>query len=198
MVDMMKFLGTGIKFNKRQLKFLLFILFLGVLMGFLFYLKVDSSVFMEQIQDINVSLQNNHINFIMIHIFVLLFLISTSFSMIGIVLFLLYFIFEIACISYSSFVFMNAFGVSGFIFGILYNIVIKFFFLVCLFIIFKKVYFIVKNKFFNKEDHGQQVMQISFKKKYLEIAICCICIILYDIFLYFVGSGILLRLTNIL
>lgn len=194
----MKLLGTGFKLNKKQLKFLLFILFLGVLMGYLFYLKVDSSVFMGQIEQIKVSLQDSHINFIMVHIFVLLFLISTSFSIVGIVLFLLYFIFEVACISYSSFIFMKAFGLSGFIYGIFYNFVIKFFFLVCLLVIFKKVYFIVKNKFFNKEDHGQQVWQFSFKKKYLQIIVCCICIVLYDVFLYFFGSQILMKLTNIL
>ena len=198
MVNKMKFLRTSIKFNKRKLKFLLFILFLGILMGFFLNLKVDSSEFIKQIQDINVSLQNNHVNFIMIHILVLLFLVSTSFSMVGIVLFFFYFIFEVACISYSSFIFMHVFGFTGLIFGILYNVVTKLFFLICLFAIFNKVYFLVKNKFFNKEDSHEQVMQISFKKKYLEIAICCIGIILYDIFLYFGGSGILLKLTNIL
>ena len=52
MVNKMKFLRTSIKFNKRKLKFLLFILFLGILMGFFLYLKVDSSEFIKQIQDI--------------------------------------------------------------------------------------------------------------------------------------------------
>lgn len=194
----MKLLGTGIKLNKRQLKFLLFILFLGVLCGFLFYIKVDSSVFIKQIQEIDINLQSSHVNFIINHILVLFFLLSTSFSIIGIILFLLYVVWEVTCISYSSFVFMNAFGFSGLIYGIIYNLVIKFFFLFSLFVIFKKVYFIFKNKFFNKDDQEQQMMHFSFKKKNMEIIICCICIILYDIFLYFLGSQILLKLTFLL
>lgn len=189
----MKLFGTSLKINQKQLRILLFLLFLGVLLGFLFYLKIDSTNLISSIETLDTHLQENHVNFIFSHIFTLIFLIGSSFAVIGIVFFFLYIIWEFTCISYSIFLFFRVFQVSGFVYGIIYNIVIKLFFLCCLFIILKNVYFIIKHKFFYKEEETS--LSISYKKEYMKILASILAIFLYDLFLYFFGSSILLKLT---
>ena len=172
--------------DKKQLRVAFILLFLGITLGFLFYIKIDSTSIIEQIKNIDSYLKETPINFILVHILTLFFLMSVSFSFVGIFLFALYFIWEFACITYACFIFANVFGLMGFLYGIIYNIVIKLLFLILLVIIFKKIYFFLKNK--NNKD-----LSLILKKKKLEIIFCLITIFVYDIILYFIGNEILLK-----
>ena len=185
----MKFLGTNFHLSKKYVKFLLFFLFIGIILGFLFYKKIDSSLFIQDIENIREGLVSAHINFIVQHFIVLAVLLFGSFMIFGVILFPLYFIWEIACITYSIFIFQSIFGVSGILFGIFYHIVIKAFFLFCLFILFKNVFEIIKVKLFHKEEHSK-----TFANQYKMILLSIFMIFIYDILLYFFGNDILLKL----
>lgn len=184
----MKLWKKGFMIDKKQLRVGFIILLLGVFLGFLFYIKLDSTTILEQIKNIDTYLQGTHINFIWLHILVLFFLFSVSFSFVFLFFFAIYFIWEIACASYACSIFIDVFGFMGLFFGIFYNIVIKFVFLILLLVIFKKLYFLLKNR--NHSELGQII-----RKTKLEIAFFFILILVYDVFLYFMGSEILLKLT---
>ena len=191
----MKQIRTSLNLSKKQKQFLLIILFLGILIGFLLYKKIDQSLVIDNITNIESTLENNRINFLFMHLIVLSLLIASSTLMIGIVLFPIYFIMEIATITYSILCFSNAFQISGVLYGIIYNIITKGFYIILLIILTKNNYKIAKmniTTWKNKENH-----QID-SKEYKKIAILSLSILVYDLFLYLLGSKILLKLSFII
>lgn len=191
----MKQIRTSLNLSKKQKQFLLIILFLGILIGFLLYKKIDQSLVIDNITNIESTLENNRINFLFMHLIVLSLLIASSTLMIGIVLFPIYFIMEIATITYSILCFSNAFQISGVLYGIIYNIITKGFYIILLIILTKNIYKIAKmniTTWKNKENH-----QID-SKEYKKIAILSLSILVYDLFLYLLGSEILLKLSFII
>lgn len=107
----MNFFRSKLKIKKKYLKILLAFVCLGAFVGFVFYKKIDSTFFIDDIQNISEYLKNGHINFLILHLIILSILISSSFVLLGILLFPLYFLWEIICISYSIFVFGGVFGI---------------------------------------------------------------------------------------
>ena len=191
----MKQIRTSLNLSKKQKQFLLIILFLGILIGFLLYKKIDQSLVIDNITNIESTLENNRINFLFMHLIVLSLLIASSTLMIGIILFPIYFIMEIATITYSILCFSNAFQISGVLYGIIYNIITKGFYIILLIILTKNIYKIAKmniTTWKNKENH-----QID-SKEYKKIAILSLSILVYDLFLYLLGSEILLKLSFII
>ena len=189
----MKYLGTSLKLNRKQIKILGVILFLGVFIGYLLYKKIDASLITEDITNICDHLQNTHLNFIFIHVVVLCVLIATSLVGVGIFLLPLYFVWELACVSYSVFIFQNVFGVSGLIYGLLYNIIIKMVYFLCLFLIFKNVLMLFKRRICGLY-HGEDKQVFLASKQYRVILINVGIILIYDILLHFLGNQILAKL----
>ncbi len=183
----MNFFRSKLKIKKKYLKILLAFVCLGAFVGFVFYKKIDSTFFIDDIQNISEYLKNGHINFLILHLIILSILISSSFVLLGILLFPLYFLWEIICISYSIFVFGGVFGISGVIFGVLYNLLLKWCWVMGLCFIFKNIFSIVKNIFIQKK------VEISFKSQYQIILVAILGIFIYDILIYFGGSSILLK-----
>ena len=173
----MNFIRTSLKLDKKYLKILLAFLCLGIFVGFIFYKKIDSTFFIDDIQNIVTNLESVHINFFFLHFIIISILIASSFMIFGVLLFPVYFLWEIICISYSIFIFGEVFGLSGVFFGVFYNLFLKGLWLVVLYLVFKDVY---------------------FKKQYQIVFISILIILIYDIFIYFFGNSILLKLTFIL
>ncbi len=190
MGDTMNFFKTNFKLSRPQLRFLLILLLLGIILSFIIYKKIDQSLYIDDIKNISSSLTTNHINFIFTHFIVTSVLLVSSFMYIGLILFLFYFLFEITCISYSLIAFTSVFSLPGFFYGILYNLIIKLFFLICLVIIFKNIITIIKRVRKNKEE-------INIKKELKIIFTCFLSITIYDLFLYFFASFLLNKLTFI-
>lgn len=188
----MNFIRTSLKLDKKYLKILLAFLCLGIFVGFIFYKKIDSTFFIDDIQNIVTNLESVHINFFFLHFIVISILIASSFMIFGVLLFPVYFLWEIICISYSIFIFGEVFGLSGVFFGVFYNLFLKGLWLIVLYLVFKNVYFIIKNNIIHKKD------DFSFKKQYQIVFISILIILIYDIFIYFFGNSILLKLTFIL
>ena len=183
----MKLFGTSLNLSKKHKQILAFLILFSFLMSFLLYQKLDSSLFLDNIINIEENLENHSVNLLFIHFLVLSVLITSSIMVIGLVLFPLYFLWELICICFSFFCFFQAFGVLGIVFGIFYNLIIKGIFLVSLFLIFKNIYFIIKHTLFNKSSENT----FTFSKQYRVIFISVTVILLYDVFLYFLGNHIL-------
>lgn len=188
MVDHMKLMKKTLKLNKKQKKIVIFILVMGLITGYILYKKMSPTM-LDNITNIKSNLENNSLNFIGLHIITLALILASSIFFIGPILFVLYFLWEVSCISFSLISFSSAFQFSGFLYGLLYNILTKLNFIICLIIILKKVTRIIKS-IIHKEPFDINIL----KKEYRDILIALIAIILYDIFLYFLGSTILLKL----
>lgn len=188
MVDHMKLMKKTLKLNKKQKKIVIFILVMGLITGYTLYKKMSPTM-LDNITNIKSNLENNSLNFIGLHIITLALILASSIFFIGPILFVLYFLWEVSCISFSLISFSSAFQFSGFLYGLLYNILTKLNFIICLIIILKKVTRIIKS-IIHKEPFDINIL----KKEYRDILIALIAIILYDIFLYFFGGTILLKL----
>lgn len=188
MVDHMKLMKKTLKLNKKQKKIVIFILVMGLITGYILYKKMSPTM-LDNITNIKSNLENNSLNFIGLHIITLALILASSIFFIGPILFVLYFLWEVSCISFSLISFSSAFQFSGFLYGLLYNILTKLNFIICLIIILKKVTRIIKS-IIHKEPFDINIL----KKEYRDILIALIAIILYDIFLYFFGGTILLKL----
>ena len=191
----MKQIRTSLNLSKRQKQFLLIIFFLGILIGFLLYKKIDQSLVIDNIINIEDTLENNRINFIFIHLIVLSILIASSTLMIGIVLFPFYFIMEIASVTYSILCFSNAFQLSGIIYGLIYNLITKGVYLLLFVILAKKLTKLIKNNITSWKKRENQ--QLDWKE-YKMIALFSLSILVDDLFLYLLGSEILLKLSFII
>lgn len=184
----MKLMKKTLKLNKKQKKIVIFILVMGLITGYILYKKMSPTM-LDNITNIKSNLENNSLNFIGLHIITLALILASSIFFIGPILFVLYFLWEVSCISFSLINFSSAFQFPGFLYGLLYNILTKLNFIICLIIILKKVTRIIKS-IIHKEPFDINIL----KKEYRDILIALIAIILYDVFLYFFGGTILLKL----
>lgn len=184
----MKLMKKTLKLNKKQKKIVIFILVMGLITGYILYKKMSPTM-LDNITNIKSNLENNSLNFIGLHIITLALILASSIFFIGPILFVLYFLWEVSCISFSLISFSSAFRFPGFLYGLLYNILTKLNFIICLIIILKKVTRIIKS-IIHKEPFDINIL----KKEYRDILIALIAIILYDVFLYFFGGTILLKL----
>ncbi len=189
----MNLIRTSFKFSKKEGKILLFLAIIGIIMGYLFYKNIDSSLLKQDLINIKEILSNSPINFLPQHFMTLSILIFSSFLIFGIILFPIYFIWEFACISYAVFIFQSLFGLPGILFGFIYQIMIKLFYLIFLYFIFKNVFMLIVNKLFSKNtNHAQS------KKQYQTILFSILAVFVYDILLYFLGNHLLLKFCFIL
>lgn len=192
----MKNIRTSIKNNQKLLKWLLFFILFGILIGFILYEKTGDTATRE-LSNITAYLKDNHINYIVLHLFILSLIIMGSLTIIGIVIIPIYLVFEISCITYSILAFVSIYNFSGFIYGFLYNIITKLVFIILLLCLFKKLITIIKiliNLYLNKEITEEYNIKNYLKK----ISIFILTIFLNDIFIYLWASKILLKLAFIL
>lgn len=189
----MKLLRTSLKNNKKYLEFLLFFFLFGFLLGFLIYMKIDHANVLEEIKSISQYLSANHINYIGFHFILISVFITCSLTILGIFIFPIYFIFEGACIFYHIITFTSVYHLSGFIYSILSNFLMKGLFLIFLVLLFKTVLNIVKIIVVSMQNDKNN-MKVVLIKNIKRAILAIFAIFLNDIFLYFFGSKILYSL----
>jgi len=195
MVIIMNRLGTSFKLDKNLLKGLLLFIFISFLISFLLFNKIDNSSIISQVSNITEYLNNQNINYILIHFIIISVLLTCSFTIVGIIIFPIYLLYEILTINYSIFIFVKVFHFSGFIYGLIYNILTKSVFIILLFMLFKKIINIYK-KFILKED--DKSLSYSINKNLKAILTIIIGILLNDLLIYLISSKILLKLAFII
>lgn len=189
---------TSLKKNQKQIKWILFFLFLSFLISYIFFKKVDQSLLIEEIKNIPNYLQNNHINYLFLHFIILAILIASSITIIGFLLFPIYFLFEFSCVFYNILIFTNIYHLSGLLYGILYAILTKLVYLVLLLIIFKKGYDLIKvgiRYLTNKNDTELKSYIIKSGKR---IIVYILAIFMNDILIYLFANRLLLKLLFII
>lgn len=191
----MNMLRTNLKKHQNLLKAIIIILVIGFIISFLLYNKMDNSKVINEIKNIEEYLNSNNINFIILHLLSVSILITCSITVIGLVIFLIYLLFEIVSIFYNLLIFCAAFKLKGFIFSIFYLILTKLIYLILLFIIFQKLYTIIKyliTSYTNKNSSEAKFIIIKNLKK---IIICLLGLFINDLLIYFFANDILLKLT---
>lgn len=198
MGDIMNKIKTSFKKYQNLLKYLGLLSLLGFLIGFLIYKKIDNHLLIAEIKNIANYLSTNHLNYILTHFITISILLTCSLTVIGLILFPLYFLIECISLSYNIFIFTEIYHFKGLIFSILYIIITKTIFIILLLCIFQKLIKTIKNIikiYTNKEDINHKY---SLLKNIKAIIIYLLFIFLNDILIYIIGSKILLKLTFII
>jgi len=184
----MNYIKNSFKNNKKYLKQILFLLVIGFIIGFILTKKLELNEVLEQIKNIAEYLNNNKINLIGSHITIISTIFLASLTIIGLILFPLNIIYEGICISFNIFTFTKVFKFNGFIYSLIYNILIKGVYIILLMIIFKKLLAVLKIIFSKNEKIEKKTTII---KKLKQIIIYFGLILLNDIIIYLFGSKIL-------
>lgn len=187
----MKILWTSLRNNKKYLEFCFFFLILGFLIGFLIYLKFDHSTIEQELSLFSQSLSEHHIQYLGFHFLLLSIFIACSFTLIGVFLFPIYILFEGVCIMYHICTFTSAYHLSGFIYSLISNMILKAIFLMFLILFFKSVLNIVKKVITNLKEAQKEDLSIVYTRNIKRILFSIIGIFLNDLFLYFFGNKIL-------
>lgn len=187
----MNLLRTSLKNNKKFLEILLFLFLFGFLIGFFLYMKFDNSKVLEEVQSISLYLDSTRIQYFSIHFLLLSVFITCSFTLIGIILFPLYFIFEGICIIYHILTFTSIFHLSGLFYSILFHIFIKGFYLFLMIFLFKTILNIVKIVILRLKNVEEEQSTIFLAKYIRRIVFLILCVLLNDLFIYFLGNKIL-------
>lgn len=189
--------GTSLKFGKKYRTILELLLFLGFICGYIIYRKSNNAIIINDLQNINEFFSLNKINFVLDHFMTVSTLLVLSMSIVGIVGFYFYFVYETSCIFYSIFVLIKVFKFRGLILGIIYNIFLKLIFLGLLFIILKKTWKILKMVIILIKKKEVTNFQYSFFKNIKGILICLGLMVLNDILIYLFLNKIMNCLTFI-
>lgn len=172
--------------NKKELKYLGILLFLGFLFGFLILKKLNINPILEEIKNINIYINENHINFLNPHFLIISLLTILSLFIVGIILFPIYLIYESICIFINIYTLTMVYKLNGFVYSILYNIITKLIFMIMLLKIFKVLIKIGKT-IIKKEQNKKEIITKYLKKVFIYFSI----IIVNDFILYLLGSKIL-------
>lgn len=184
----MNLIKRSLKNNKRYFKFTIILLCFGFLIGFVLTKKAEISPILDNISSIESYLNSNNINYLSTHIITLLVLITASLTVLGLVLFPINIIYEGICIAFNIITFSSVFKLSGFIYGLIYNIITKGIYVLVLIFIFKKLTIILKKLMIKSDKENKKALII---KNIKHIGFYIITITTYDIFLYLFGSKLL-------
>lgn len=184
----MNLIKISLKNNKKYIKLLLALLCLGFFIGFILIKKVNLESLLENITSLDNYINTNRINFLTDHILTILILCFSSLTVLGLILFPLNFIYEGICIFFNIYTLSRVFKLSGFVYGLIYNIIIKGIYLIMLVLIFKKIVIFIKN-FFRKREKEEQ--KILINKSLMQLGIYTTIIFLNDLILYLFGNKIL-------
>lgn len=186
----MKYIGTSYLKKKRLLEILIVFVILSFFIGFILYQKIDHSQLLVELQSFKNYLDTEHINFILYHLIVMSFGLFLSLSVIGILFFPCYFLFEMISITYSIFSFTSVYHIKGFFYSLIYNFLCKFCFLFFWCILFLSIIKILKYFYLMKRNQTIDY-RLAIQKNMKRIYICLLSIFIYDCFLYFFGATIL-------
>ncbi len=193
----MNFVNNIVSSHKKLMKIVLIFIFISLFLAFFVFTKLDNSLIISNVKNMAEYLSNNNLNFIFNHFISISLIITLSLTIVGLIFIPIYLFYEVICILYSFYIFVLAFSIKGFIYALFFNLITKGFYIFFLLIIIRKIKNIVVTiyKYHNKENID---VKYSLIKNIKAIIVSIILIIISDIFIYFIGTTILLKLTFIL
>lgn len=170
-------------------------LILGFFLGLIFFKKlIKTSSLIPELENFSTYFQTNHLNFILSHFLTISILITSSLTLIGLILFPIYFLYLGFILSFNISSLTHIFGLNGFIFSLIYLLITKMLYIAIISFIFRKILNIVhllKKYFFNKEAN----LSYGLKKNFCLLYFSLFLIFLNDLFIYIFGSKILQKLA---
>ena len=189
----MKTIWTSLKRHKSLLLFIAILFLFGVVTGFLFYFKQESSVKETVSLSLTNLFQNNvfTIKNIFYHFIILLIVCSTLFCFIGLPILVIYIFFEGLTIGFILPIFFSLFKINAILYFLLYFLLVKFFFVFLLFMLFVKSIYYLKSYLICLKKKSY-----DFIKSLKYIVVLIFIILMNDCFVYFVSNRILILLLG--
>lgn len=183
--------------NKKYFLFIGIILVMGIFSGILYYYNIDNNMQSSVINTIS-NYEINQINNILKHVIILSILLVSSLVLIGIPISLFYVYYEGISMGFIITIFTTKYGLSGFIYGLIYNIVGSLLFLFLLLFFIKKLFYIAFSLmsfiYQKKQEKLKSTIIINFKNALLLMSL----IIVLDIIIYIFSDNILLLFAFLL
>ncbi|MCM1053406.1 MAG: hypothetical protein NC483_05485 [Ruminococcus sp.] len=183
-----------LKKYSKILKLIGISLALGLIIGFFIYHKIDNTLIFEELTNIKETLNNHHLNYLLLHFVVISLLITSSITIIGSISFVFYFLFEGISISYNLLTLWHVYRFKGLIYSTLYLIITKLIFIILLIFVFIRILNIIRLILTKKEIDIKTSIYHNLKKALITIFL----IFLNDLFIYFFASIILSKLLFII
>lgn len=184
----MKMLWTSLKKHKKSMLFINIIFLLGLISGIIyFYMVKDSIVLNLQEELLNVQFSSN----ILYHIIFLAVIFLFSYLGLGVFIGLFLYFYEALSIGFVLATYFSLAGLSGVLYAIIYVTLFKAFYIFLMSLVLIKTFKLVKSIIGYFVLHKDSDMKDSILISSVNIAKYIIIILVYDIFLIFLGNQIL-------
>ena len=185
---------TSIIKRKWMLQFLVTILFVGIIVGVIFYTKQGDFNKNSITSSMNLFLENfsgNKINNLITHLLVTIIILVLGVLIIGTPLAIIYLFYEGLTIGFSLAVFYSTYKFSGIVFGLIFNRILKIIYINLLILFVIKIIDITRNiigsLIYKKDSNIKKYLYQNLKTALILIII----ILINDIALYYLGSKVM-------
>lgn len=174
--------------------FIISLVVCGILFGLLYFNIQDASnkdIIVSSFQNINELVKTTHQNMIARHLITIIILIFLAYSIIGVPLILFYLFFETTAIGFIIASSYATYKISGVIFSLIYILICKIPYILCLLYISYIALKITKKMLRILIYKENESIYLMLKNLFLKIAITSIGILIYDVLMYFFANKIL-------
>ncbi len=174
--------------------FLLTLVVTGIIFG-LFYFNIQNTanktLIAEKLSGLENIIKTTHQNMIIEHLIIIIILVFLSYSIIGLPFILFYLFYECTSIGFFIGALYNSFKVKGLFFGVIFTIISKLLFILCLlyisYIALKITKRLLRVLIFKENDSLYKLL----KNLFLKLGVVVLGILIYDTLVYFFANKIL-------
>lgn len=180
--------------NNIAKTFIITLIIIAFIFGILYYnfqSAANIDLIIENLKNLQEVIQNDHQNMLLMHLLIIIILIFLAYSIIGIPLILFYLFFECTSIGFLIASLYGAYKISGIIFGLIYILLCKMPFILCIIYIAYIALKISKKLLKVLIYKENESLYLLLKNLFLKLGITSLAIIIYDLFLYFAANKIL-------
>lgn len=166
----------------------------GIIFGILYFnwqSEINKSVIITQMQGLKNIVSSSHQNMIITHLITTVILLFLAYSIIGMPLILFYLFYECTSIGFLLASFYASFKLKGLIFGLIYTLLCKTLYILCLIYITYIALKISKKLLRTLILKENDSLYVHLKGLFTKLAIVFVGILIYDLFLYFFANPIL-------
>lgn len=174
-----------LKKNKKYLKFVLMVVIIGLLFGFVYYHFLSSDTKLN-INNTLIDFSNFRVNNILKDLIIMSLILVLSFFIVGIPLSIFYLFYESLSIGFLLNIFFASFGIKGIIYSIIYIFINKLLTFILMIIFIQKTInigrYIIGIFIYKKDEEVRNKLILNFKNSlYIIVIVLIINIILYFI-----------------
>ncbi len=181
--------------------FIVTLIVLGILFGIIYFMvqnDLNKTLIVEKMMGLENTIKTTHQNMLLPHLITIIALVFLSYSIIGVPLILFYLFYECTSLGFLIASFYSAFKIKGILFGLLFILISKVIYILCLiyisYIALKITKKLLRVLIFKENDS----LYLHLKNLFLKLGITVCVIVLYDLFLYFFANKILSLFLSLL